>query len=128
MNPDAAGRSSMKRHPKLIQLSREHHTALRLGRHLVAGGAADELRAEHAALMAHFDEEERDLAPLLQKHGQLALAERLYAEHAQLRTLFAAVSHGTGEAEAGQALIAHVRFEERELFPAIETLFAQAGA
>lgn len=118
----------MKRHPKLIQLSREHHTALRLGRHLVAGGAADELRAEHAALMAHFDEEERDLAPLLQKHGQFALAERLYAEHAQLRTLFAAISHGTGKTEAGQALIAHVRFEERELFPVIEILFAQAGA
>ncbi|ENO89193.1 hemerythrin domain-containing protein [Thauera linaloolentis] len=117
----------MKRHPQLIQLSREHHAALRLGRHLLAGGAAGELRAEYPALAAHFAEEERDLLPLLQRHGHLALAARLRDEHAQLHALFAAASNGAGEAEAGQALIAHVRFEERTLFPAIETLFAQGA-
>lgn len=53
----------MKRHPHLVRLSREHHAALRLGRHLLAGGAAAELRAEHVALVTHFAEEERELAP-----------------------------------------------------------------
>lgn len=53
----------MKRHPRLVQLSREHHVALRLGRRLLAGGAAARLGAEHDALAAHFAEEERGLRP-----------------------------------------------------------------
>ena len=56
----------MKRHPRLVQLSREHHAALRLGRHLLAGAGAAELRAERAALVAHFAEEARELAPLVE--------------------------------------------------------------
>ena len=117
----------MKRHPRLVQLSREHHVALRLGRQLLAGGAAARLGAEHDALAAHFAEEERGLLPLLEAHGHAALAQRLNAEHAQLRTLFAAALQGEREAEAGQALIDHVRFEERELFPVVETLFEQSS-
>ncbi|MER2553553.1 MAG: hemerythrin domain-containing protein [Thauera sp.] len=115
----------MKRHPHLVRLSREHHAALRLGRHLLAGAGAAELRAEHAALAAHFAAEERDLAPLLEARGHSALARRLHAEHGQLRTLFIAAQQGVDEAAAGQALIDHVRFEERELFPVIETLFEE---
>ncbi|MDG3063641.1 hemerythrin domain-containing protein [Thauera mechernichensis] len=117
----------MKRHPHLVQLSREHHAALRLGRHLLAGGAAAELRAEHAALLAHFAEEEDELAPMLERHGHGALATRLRAEHVHLRSLFKAAVNGgaEAEAEAGQALIDHVRFEERELFPVIETLLEE---
>lgn len=123
----------MKRHPHLVQLSREHHAALRLGRHLLAGGAAAELRAEHAALLAHFAEEEDELAPMLERYGHGALATRLRAEHVHLRSLFKAAVSGEVEAEAdadadadaGQALIDHVRFEERELFPVIETLLEE---
>ena len=116
----------MKRHSRLAQLSREHHTALRLGRHLLAGGAQAELDAELPGLEAHFAEEERDLLPLLDTARHLALAERLRAEHAQLRLLFAAALRGRDEAQAGQALIDHVRFEERELFPVLVTLFEEA--
>jgi hypothetical protein len=36
--------------------------------------------------------------------------------------LLAAAVRGTNQAQAGQALIDHVRFEERELFPVLETL------
>ena len=43
-----------------------------------------------------------------------------------LRRLFAAALRGGDEAQAGQALIDHVRFEERELFPVLETLFEEA--
>ena len=116
----------MKRHSRLAQLSREHHTALRLGRHLLAGGAQAELGAELQGLEAHFAEEERNLLPLLDTDRHRALAERLRAEHAQLRLLFAAALQGRDEAQAGQALIDHVRFEERELFPVLETLFEEA--
>ena len=56
----------MKRHSRLAQLSREHHTALRLGRHLLAGGAQAELGAELPGLEAHFAEEERELFPVLE--------------------------------------------------------------
>lgn len=115
----------MKRHPRLVQLSREHHAALRLGRHLLAGAGADALRAEQAALGAHFAEEERELVPLLEARGRGALAGRLRAEHAHLESLFAAAAAGAREAEAGRALIEHVRFEERELFPVVETLFEE---
>jgi len=38
----------------------------------------------------------------------------------------AAALQGRDEAQAGQALIDHVRFEERELFPVLETLFEEA--
>lgn len=113
----------MKRHPHLVPLSREHHAALRLGRQLIAGGACAALRRESGALAAHFAEEERSLLPLLETHGRPDLAARLRREHDQLNTLFAAALRGEREAEAGQALIAHVRFEERELFPAIEPMF-----
>lgn len=117
----------MKRHTRLAQLSREHHTALRLGRHLLAGGAQAELGAELPGIEAHFAEEERALLPLLETDRHGAFAERLRAEHAQLRHLFAAALSGRDEALAGQALIDHVRFEERELFPVLETLFEETG-
>ena len=118
----------MKRHTRLAQLSREHHTALRLGRHLLAGGAQAALGTELPGIEAHFAEEERDLLPLLETDRHGAFAERLRTEHAQLRHLFAAALSGRDEAQAGQALIDHVRFEERELFPVLETLFEETGS
>ncbi len=113
----------MRRDPRLVPLSREHHAALRLGRQLMTGGTTESraaLRAMLPALRAHFAEEERSFLPLLDGRQETALASRLRAEHAALDRLFAAALRGEQEAEAGKALIAHVRFEERELFPAIE--------
>ena len=116
----------MKRDPRLAQLSREHHTALRVGRRLLEGGASAVLGAEQDALAAHFAEEEARFVPLLRERGEAALAERLLREHAALRGLFADAARGEREAETGQALIDHVRFEERELFPIIEGLLQAA--
>ena len=112
----------MRRDPRLIPLSREHHAPLRLGRRLIAGGAQDELRAMLPALQAHFAEEERTLLPRLRAGGERALAQRLLDEHRALSALFARALQGECEAETGKALIAHVRFEERELFPVVEAL------
>lgn len=118
----------MKRHPRLIQLSREHHLALRLGRYLQRGEGIEELRAEEAELLSHFAEEERDLHPLLLRHGEQAQADRLLAEHRQLRELFTATLAGEEGAAArtGKALVDHVRYEERELFPLLQTYFDPA--
>ncbi len=118
----------MKRDHRLVPLSREHHAALRLGRQLMAGGAGAALRAQLDTLTAHFAEEERRVLPLLHAHGKHPLARRLREEHVMLLDLFDDALHGEPEAEieAGRALIGHVRFEERELFPAVEILFAGA--
>ena len=113
----------MRRDPRLIPLSREHHAPLRLGRKLIAGGARDELRAMHPALQAHFAGEERTLLPRLRAGGERALAQRLLDEHRALSALFVRALQGESEAETGKALIDHVRFEERELFPVVEALF-----
>lgn len=118
----------MKRDPRLVPLSREHHAALRLGRQLMAGAGRDALRTLHAELLAHFAEEERSLLPPLHAQGHAAQAERLCREHRELTALFASALHGERQAEAGQALVAHVRFEERELFPLLETLFDEVPA
>jgi hypothetical protein len=112
----------MKRDPRLIDLSREHHAALRLGRRLLAGEGVAMLQAQRAALAEHFADEERRLLPALAAHGHDALARRLDTEHRQLEACFAAALRGERLAAAGQALIDHVRFEERELFPLLETL------
>ncbi|THF67021.1 hemerythrin HHE cation-binding protein [Pseudothauera nasutitermitis] len=117
----------MKRDRRLVHLSREHHAALRLGRYLLKGGASAALCEQADALAAHFTEEERTLLPLLEANGQHTLARRLTGEHAMLAGLFAHAKQGRGEAEAGQALIDHVRFEERELFPAVERLLGEAA-
>jgi len=55
-----------------------------------------------------------------------ALAERTLAEHRRLRVLVEAL-HRRCDAgtlrDFGDCLVSHVRFEERELFPAIEEVF-----
>ena len=63
---------------------------------------------------------------MLLARGQGALVRRLHAEHVSLLTLFAAALRGERLADAGQALIDHVRFEERELFVTVETAFGAA--
>ncbi|HEY0664439.1 MAG TPA: hemerythrin domain-containing protein [Gallionella sp.] len=123
----------MKRHPALQPLSREHHAALKLAKaceRAVAAGQADETCRRAVAVFAtelepHFRVEERELLPLLDDAGQQGLAERTLAEHAGLRALAVELRQccDAGVLQRfGAQLAAHVRFEERELFPALETL------
>ena len=122
----------MKRHPALLQLSREHHPALVLAKRAqtledndpeAAKDFAAEIRAVFAAeLEPHFRIEEERLLPLLKNAGQAQLVERTLAEHASLRALAAQIDSGdpANLRRFGALLAAHVRFEERELFPAAE--------
>src|SRR6266516_1069480 len=80
----------------------------------------------------HLRDEEEELFPLLLRHvpSQPALLREARLQHVQLegfaRTLDIAVAAGIVEREtldaAGELLDAHIRLEERRLFPLIEKL------
>lgn len=126
----------MQRHAFLQDLSREHHTALRLAldaRRAAASGDAARIRAQAETcrrcyadeIDAHFRIEESELLPRLQADGdaaRTALVERTQREHAELRTLVAKLAQADAAtlARFAEALAAHVRFEERELFEAVQ--------
>ena len=125
----------MKRSPFLQPLSREHHAALVLARACeragrsgnaddVAATCARALREYAAQIEAHFDLEEQRLLPLLQGDAGQALVRRTLADHRALRALLDGLRQNDAAALArfGETLAAHVRFEERELFPAIEAV------
>ena len=119
----------MKRHAALQQLSREHHTALKLARlaRFASDSGCTEAIAEAANTISemfqeeiegHFVREEIDLLPELKRFGESELVQRTLAEHVELRALSQQLSHPDAEllARFGQLLHDHVRFEERELF------------
>ncbi len=137
----------MKRHPALQNLSRDHHQALVLARGLQAdtparlrgelfpdavapgdtdGGLSEAVltnvkRRFERELSPHFLLEERELLPLsLCGGGDLRrLGETLVDQHRALRAGFAQLTPDTCD-PLGKLLAAHVRFEEREWFPALE--------
>lgn len=120
----------MKRHPALLQLSREHHTALKLSRQarlaIESGDPADIATSAKAIaelfpneLEPHFQAEENDLLPALARVGESKLVERTLAEHAELRALAGHLAKAADPAALqtfGTLLEQHVRFEERTLF------------
>ena len=125
----------MKRSTILQPLSREHHTALTLAKvseraaqsgdeALVSQTCQRAIRAFSNDLAPHFQFEEVSLLPLL--HGTVTqpLVERTLADHQQLRGLLDALRQNDAGAldSFGKCLSAHVRFEERELFPVLESL------
>jgi len=123
----------MKRHPDLLQLSREHHGALKLARdarRAAASGDAGEVAALAQRVVQvfpveldpHFCVEEQGILLLLAQAGQNALVARTLADHAELRRLARALA--TPDADSllrfADLLGAHVRFEEREVFEAAQ--------
>lgn len=125
----------MKRSTALQPLSREHHTALTLAKACErAAQSRDEdrvvqtcrrvIQAFSDELEPHFQVEEQSLLPLLHGAGNKLLEQRTLADHQQLRALLDGLRQNDIEAldDFGKLLSAHVRFEERELFPALENL------
>lgn len=123
----------MKRSEALTPLSHDHHQALFVALRLrraerASNQLVDEFRRfwqEHGG--PHFRVEEEVLLPFWQRFGspdpeQVA---RLAREHLEIRALAMMVAE-EGEVELaeiqrlGELLQAHVRYEERELFPLIE--------
>lgn len=121
----------MKRDPRLHGLTLDHNHALMLCSLLeraVADGSFDATGGEALGRLfddeidRHFRLEEELLLPGLASSGEAALVSRTESEHAELRALLTRARQGElAAAEAfALALRAHVRFEERELFPAAE--------
>lgn len=127
--------ASMKRHPALITLSREHHDGLVIAQVLKSDVPAyrgmpeqptDRLEYFKArfvtALKPHFISEEQYLFPMLKGRdaGVDDLLNRLTEEH---RELEAATRLAAGDPElesrldaTGRLLERHIRAEEQELF------------
>lgn len=134
----------IRRDPRLVPLSHDHHTALARARDVtlaldgVAPRDPEELAAELAAfferdLARHFEAEERHLMPPFTARvgTDHELVRELETQHAEIRRLAAALKNGEGPVAArlrawGEAITAHVRFEERELFGAVEAALSEA--
>jgi len=137
----------MRRHPSLIPLSHDHHNglvqAVRMRRAATDGDASARLAAARDFMeffrneeRVHLRDEEEELFPLLLRHvpSQPALLREARVQHVQLegfaRKLEIAVAAGIVDREtlaaAGELLEAHIRLEERQLFPLIEELVPDA--
>lgn len=118
----------MQRHESLQPLSREHHQTLKIARRLQWGepdaALRQDLSAHRAHLKAHFAAEESIGRQALTQcptdttlSGQI---DRMQREHRQIEQLLVEVLDGPGDSATshrlGELLVAHVRFEERELF------------
>lgn len=127
--------TSSKRDPALVPLSHDHHHALVIA--MLLRRATDETApGTRQAFMdfwqhecgGHFHIEEQVLFPAYAKVAgeNDPVLIRALADHAKIRamaTALAGVTEPTGAElmELGDTLSAHVRLEERELFPAIES-------
>ncbi|MBL8488035.1 MAG: hemerythrin domain-containing protein [Rhodocyclaceae bacterium] len=127
----------MKRSAALAPLSREHHRALVFAWKLLRAGPgeAEDLTGRipvmfQRDLEPHFQAEEESILDGLRHSKHIDLVSRTLAEHARLRALASPEGirrEGAPEAFA-KLLIEHVRFEERELFPAAERFLGLADA
>jgi hemerythrin-like domain-containing protein len=120
----------IKRSIQLAPLSREHHDGLLLVWKLRQGiqnkAALDAMRAytlwfwrQH--IKPHFYQEEKILLPYLPPDHPLA--HRLHEEHDQIRELILGLDDDADRRSIvllADLLEAHIRFEERELYPFLE--------
>lgn len=128
MNPQP-----LKRAEAIVPLSRDHHHGLLFAWKIKQGaryGAAPERMAPYVAyfweahLAPHFREEEEILfRPAVENN----LVQQALEEHIAIRKLAAAGAAATEIAplqEIADAVTAHIRFEERTLFPFLEKTYS----
>jgi hemerythrin-like domain-containing protein len=133
-----------RRHASLIPLTHDHHHTLAQARRLkeargeastVRRAADDFLNFYLGRARHHFhEEEELFFAPLVDDEVVGPLVTRAVTDHlrlhAQVRTLRRQLSGGEVTSEVlthiADLLEKHVRFEEQELFPLIETHISES--
>lgn len=129
----------MKRSAALASLSRDHHQALFVAQQLrrATDATASEARAAFLSYWArhgrlHFRLEEELLFPAYTGYGDPyePVVLRALGQHAMIRhhaiALAAEMSADRGALrQLGADLTAHVRLEEREVFPVIERVMPQ---
>jgi hypothetical protein len=134
------GSRSLKRHPALVPLSRDHHFALiqafamrRVAESAFHGGPGPVTVAEsylsyyNDQLVGHMADEEQCLLPP-SANVRPEHAARLVADHDDLRERTALLRQALEDGldlramllELGERLYDHVRFEERELFEELQ--------
>jgi hemerythrin-like domain-containing protein len=123
----------MKRSPQLTPLSHDHHQALFVAMQLKRAEDVDQARERFLSFWRshgrqHFAIEEEILLPAWVEADAGAdhdLASRLSADHLAIRSHARRLECGGVALEdlhsLGSLLESHVRFEERELFPTIES-------
>ena len=139
----------MKRTPELRTLSEDHHHGLvhaRRLRRIKEGEEANSLESAAKEFLdfwqkeasIHFRKEEEVLLPVVARYGgdvsQDSLVEML-AQHACIRALIMRLSDGVmgGNVrtetlhEIGEQLEAHIRLEERVVFPLVEGSLSEAA-
>jgi hemerythrin-like domain-containing protein len=124
---------TMKRSAALIPLSHDHHQALFVAQRLKRAEHAEEERERFLSFWnthgeSHFEIEEQVLLPgwlEADPDADARLAARLASDHLAIRTAARRLGRGAIEPQQlhdlGLLLERHVRFEERELFPLIES-------
>lgn len=122
----------MQHSQRLIHLSHEHDSALKLATALRAltpedesslPRVAEQIRTSFAEdTLPHFEEEERLVVPRLIAMGRQDLVDRMREEHLQLHKLADALAQPTVEGiRAFAAMVtAHVSFEENILWEVLE--------
>jgi hypothetical protein len=130
----------MKRDPALVSLSRDHHQALFVVQKLrrATTQTADEARTAVLAYWeghgsAHFRLEDGVLLPAYAGHGDShhPLVAEVLCDHVAIRHGADVLARGGAATvadlhELGVRLEQHVRLEERELFPLIESAMPPA--
>jgi len=138
----------MKRHPSLRKFSDDHHGGLVQARRLrqaAAGEGEPPAEAARAFLRfwerdtsPHFREEEEVLLAVFARHGGDLGAEpiqEMVADHARIRgfvmTLIEEERSGEVSPDTlrgiGERLEAHIRLEERRVFPLVEDTLPEEG-
>lgn len=129
----------MKRSPALASLSRDHHQALFVAQQLKRATEenASQTRSRFLGYWTdhgrrHFRLEEEILLPGYAAYGDAhhPLVLQALGDHVELRRraeLLGAEQQATPRAlqETGELLAAHVRLEERQLFPLIERVMPE---
>jgi len=121
----------LKRHPALQPFSRDHLIGLFHAQKLIKSESSEQelvatiesfSKAWEREITVHFADEDRLLGPLAISKDSL---NRLDKEHIELSALILKVLEppysASLAARAGRLLDAHIRWEEHELFPEIES-------
>lgn len=129
----------MKRHDALAALSRDHHQALVIAQRLKRASETTAAGARQSFLeywrvdgQRHFREEEEILLPSYAGHGdpEVPIVARVVIDHIRIRRLAHEIAAGAPPLATlhflGAQLAEHVRREERELFPLIESALPEA--
>ena len=143
--PSVPGRRGLKRDPALVLLSRDHHFTLRHALWLRRAAAASDLRAavrvardyvvfHRDELVPHIGDEEAIVFPAFEQFDP-AGTERLRGEHRQIASLTSRLGsalEGAADprplmAEIASLLDAHVRYEERAYFMAVQDQLPASG-